>query len=129
MRITIACPVAMMDDANQLAAALGFSMADAETFRGNGWQDSVGNLYAAASGEVSEAWLTIAQEPLTRPAWDTDDQIDMVAAERAQAVAVVLVEPALATNTNLTVFEWPSGPEALALMGIVPVESFHEEAV
>ena len=122
-RITLACPEPLIPDANQLAAALGFSMADALTFRGNGWQDSVGNLYAAASGEVSEAWLTIAQEPLTRPAWDTDDQIDMDAAARAQAAVALLAEPAPATPSALTVLPWPSGPEALALMGLVAVDA------
>lgn len=121
MRITIACPVALMDDANQLAAVIGESMADAQTFQGDGWQDGEGNRYSSASAEVFDAWLTVADEPLTRPAWDTDNQIDMVAAERAQAAVVVLIEPELATNTNITLLEWPSATEALALMGIVPV--------
>lgn len=120
-RLTIACPAALIPDANQLAAALGTSMDDATTFGEPIWQDARSNLYAAASLDVSEEWLAFAQQPVVRPAWDTDEQIDMVAAARAQAVLVILIEPAPATTTTITALIWPSGPEALELMGIVPV--------
>lgn len=120
-RITIACPAALTSDANQLAAALGQSMADAETYGPPGWQDNTGNLYAAASLDVSEAWLEAAQQPLARPAWDTEEQIDMTAAARAQAAVVLLSEPAPATPDALTALVWPNGLEALALMGVAPI--------
>ena len=94
-------------------------MADAMTFAGNGWQDANANRYSAASTEVSDAWLAASEEPVTRPAWDVDDQIDMEAAARAQAVTVILAEPAPATPNQITLLVYDSGPEALALMGIV----------
>jgi hypothetical protein len=64
---------------------LAFSPADGETYVGLNWTDSTGNLYAAASWEASDAWVEGASQPLVRPAWDVDEIIDMVAAERAQA--------------------------------------------
>lgn len=126
-RLTIACPVALIDDANQLAAALGESMGDAQTFRGDGWQDAGGNRYAAASGEVSEAWLATVQDTLTRPAWDVDEQIDMDAAARAQAAMVFWTAadetPApLASPAALTALAGPDGPNALAMMGLSAVQ-------
>jgi hypothetical protein len=121
-RITMACPAANVADANQLAACLGFSMADAETYGPPNWQAAGGARYSCASLDVSEDWLTQAQQPLVRPAWDVDEQIDMVAAARAQATVVLLTEPAPATLTALTALVWPDGPAALAAMGLVVVE-------
>jgi len=88
-RLTLACPVDLCDDANQLAAARGLSMADATTFGPPAWQDSAGNLFSCASLEVSEEWLAETQQPLVRPAWDVDEQIDLAAAARAQARIVL----------------------------------------
>ena len=39
MRITIACPEALRDDANQLAMVLGYGPDDAETYGELNWQD------------------------------------------------------------------------------------------
>ena len=72
MRLTIACPEALRDDANQIAMVLGFGPDDALTYGGLNWQDADGNLYAVASLPVSDAFTTTAQSPLQRPAWDTD---------------------------------------------------------
>ena len=42
MRLTIACPNALRDDANQLAMVLGYGPADAETYGELNWQDAGG---------------------------------------------------------------------------------------
>ena len=72
MRLTIACPKALRDDANQLAMVLGYGPADAETYGSLNWLDTAGNLYACASLIVSDAFTTTAQSGLQRPSWDTD---------------------------------------------------------
>ena len=38
MRLTIACPNALRDDANQLAIVLGYGPADAETYSELNWR-------------------------------------------------------------------------------------------
>lgn len=123
MRITVACPENLIDDANHLAMVLAESVADSETYRNPSWQDSEGNLYAAASFVANEEWIGRAQTELTRPDWDTENVIDMVAANRAQAALVFEVSPntVTATPTALTALGGPSGREALEAMGLTQV--------
>ena len=120
MRITAASPEFLVSDANNLAMCLAFSPADGETYTGLNWQDIDGNLYAAASLEVSYEWITAASQPLIRPAWDMDEIIDMMAAERAQAALVFSLEPTLANPMHLVVLGGLSGVEALTAMGLIP---------
>ena len=120
-RITAACPEALVSDANQYAMCLGQSEADGQTYRGLNWTDADGNLYAAASFEARDEWITFAQAPLVRPAWDVDEIIDMVAAERAQAALVYAVEPVLAVPGALTAIGGMDGVGALAAMGLTAV--------
>ena len=77
MRLTIACPEALRDDANNLAMVLGYRPDDAETYVGLNWQDAAGNLYACASLIVSDTFTTTAQSGLQRPSWDVDNIIEM----------------------------------------------------
>lgn len=119
MRITAACPEALINDANQLAMCLAYSIADGETFRlPCGWQDPEGNPYSAASWEASDSWIAKIQQPLERPTWDTEEVIDMEAAARAQAVLMFSQEPVLADPTQLTALGGPDGPTALSIMGL-----------
>ena len=120
-RITAAAPEALVSDANQYAMCLGQSEADGQTYRGLNWQDPDGNLYAAASFEARDEWVDFAQAPLVRPAWDVDEIIDMVAAERAQAALVYAVEPVLAVPGALTAIGGMDGVGALAAMGLTAV--------
>ena len=120
-RITAAAPEALVSDANQYAMCLGQSEADGQTYRGLNWTDTDGNLYAAASFEARDEWITFAQAPLVRPAWDVNEIIDMVAAERAQAALVYAVEPVLAVPGALTAIGGMDGVEALAAMGLTAV--------
>lgn len=127
MRITCSCPATLVSDANQLAMVLGFSEADGQTYRGLNWTDGT-TLYAAASFDASDAWLEAAQAPLTRPAWDVDEVIDMDAAARAQAALVFwqVTEdsptPPSADPAHLTAIGGMEGPDALAAMGLTPAD-------
>lgn len=119
MRITVACPAALVSDANNLAMCLAFSEADGQTYVGLNWQDSNGNLYAAASFQASDEWIQAAQATLVRPAWDVQPYvISMAAAIRAQNVLVFGTEAISASPTALTAIGGPDGPDALAMMGL-----------
>ena len=126
IRVTAAAPEAMMSDANALAMAIAYSEADNQTYRAATWQDAQGNLYAAASWEARPEWIAAATMPLQRPAWDTESIIDMAAASRAQAALAFWMpgetDPPAATPGVLTAIGGMSGPDALAAMGLVPVE-------
>jgi len=122
MRLTIACPDALRDDANQLAMVLGFGPSDAETYVALNWQDAGGNLYACASLTVSDTFTTTAQTALERPTWDTDHIISMAPANRAQAALVFSLEPVLAMPDQLTACAGDDGLAVLAAMGLTQVE-------
>jgi hypothetical protein len=122
MRITCSCPELLIPDANQYAMCLGFSEADGETYRGLNWVDAQGNLYAAASFDARDEWIIFAQAPLQRPLWDTNEVIDMVAAERAQAALAFSTEALSASPTTLTAIGGMDGLSALVAMGLSVVE-------
>ena len=102
MRLTIACPDALRDDANNFAMVLGYGPADAETYGTPNWQDAGGNLYACASLTVSDTFTSAAQSPLQRPAWDTDNHVNMAGANRAQAALVFSLEAVEVAPDKLT---------------------------
>jgi len=122
MRLTIACPEALRDDANQLAMVLGYGPSDAETYVALNWQDAGGNLYACASLPVSDTFTTAAQSGLQRPAWDVDNIIDMDAARRAQAALVFSLTPVTAMPDKLTSCAGDDALAVLAAMGLTQVE-------
>jgi len=123
MRLTIACPDALRDDANNLAMVLGFGPADAETYVALNWQDADGNLYAVASLPVSDTFATAAQVALQRPAWDTDSAISMAAANRAQAALVFSLEAVEVAPDKLTACAGDDALATLAAMGLTQVEA------
>jgi len=122
MRITIACPDALRDDANQLAMVLGYGRGDAQTYVDLNWQDADGNLYACASLPVSDTFTSAAQTALQRPAWDADNTVNMAGAGRAQAALVFSPVPVLALPDKLTACVGEDGPVVLAAMGLVAVD-------
>lgn len=122
MRITCACPEDLIPDANQYAMCLGLSEADSETYRGLNWTDAQGNLYAAASFDARDEWVIFAQAPLQRPLWDLLEDIDMVAAGRAQDALVFSTEALSASPTTLTALGGMDGLSALVAMGLSVVE-------
>ena len=121
MRITIACPDALRDDANNLAMVLGYGPDDAQTYIALNWQDAAGNLYACASLTVSDTFTTAAQSGLQRPAWDVDNIIDMDAARRAQAALVFSLTPVTAMPDKLTACAGDDALAVLAAMGLTQV--------
>jgi len=122
MRITIACPEALRDDANNLAMALGYRPDDAGTYVGLNWQDADGNLYACASLIVSDTFVSTAQSTLSRPTWDVDNIIDMDAARRAQAALVFSLEAVEVAPDKLTACAGDDALAVLAKMGLTQVE-------
>ena len=122
MRITVSCPQALIPQANQLAMCLAFSEDDSRTYGPPNWQDIGGNLYAAASFLARSEWITAAQSPLVRPDWDTAEIIDMDAAADAQAALVFSTEAIAASPNALTAIGGMEGIEALAAMGLKPIE-------
>jgi len=122
MRLTIACPEALRDDANQLAMVLGYGPDDTETYVALNWQDAGGNLYACASLIVSDAFTTAAQSGLQRPAWDTDNTVNMAGANRAQAALVFSLTPVTAMPDKLTACVSDDALATLAAMGLTQVE-------
>ena len=81
--VTIAAPVVIIKDANQLALALGESAADDQTFTTASYQDAQGNLYAVASTVAKPIFSQLAGQPLQAP--DHAPNMDVSAASRAQA--------------------------------------------
>ena len=83
-RVTIAVPIAHIQDANQLALCLGESSADDRTFTNASYQDAQGNLYAVASTVARPTFAQAAGQPLQAP--DHSPGMDLTAATRAQAL-------------------------------------------
>lgn len=128
MRITVSCPEAMRDDANDLAMVLAFGPDDANTYNALNWQDADGNFYAAASFEARPEWVTAAQSPLDRPEWDVEPYVvNMAGATRAQNALVFwehseeAPDAPQASTTALTAIGGVDGLEALAMMGLTQV--------
>ena len=90
MRVTIACPEALIADANQLALCLGLGSEDAQTYGAAIWQDVAGNRYALASAVVGHRFVAVAAAALPEPPWGAD----MPAARRAQAALRVIAPTA-----------------------------------
>ena len=121
MRITIACPEALRDDANHFAMALGSGPAEALTYGSLNWLDTAGNLYACASLIVSDTFVSKAQSTLSRPAWGVDNIIDMAGANRAQAALVFSLTPVTAMPDMLTACAGDDALATLAAMGLTHV--------
>jgi len=90
LRVTIACPAALLNDANALALVLGETAADVVTFRSASWEDADGNRYAVASTLARESFVHRAQTALEAP--DHAPDADLAAAGRAQAALVIATD-------------------------------------
>ena len=134
MRMTVACPAAMVPDANSRAAAVRHSPADLLTYGEPVWQDGAGNLYAAASFIATQEWLDALDTLPVRPDWDVMDpgpgMINMAGAGRAQNAVRVATEvdadgaiiPILAVKNKITAMPGDDGLAALAAMGLSLIE-------
>jgi len=123
MRITAACPQLLQSDANQLAMCLALGPDDINTYAGLNWQDAYGKLYACASWLTTPNWITAAQQTLVRPAWDTDNIINMEAATRAQGKLVFSDTAIIATPDTLTACLGDNGLLVIKGMGLTSVEA------
>jgi len=127
IRITVACPEGLRDDANHFAMAVTSGPENARTYGEPYWRDGAGNLYAAASFEARPEWVMATQSSLDRPEWDGDYTVNMAGAERAQD-ALVFWTPAMGGDAPqaapgvLTAIGGMNGPAALAAMGLALVE-------
>ena len=115
-------PEALISDANQLAMVVAYGPADELTFGLPNCVGGDGNLYQARNIWAPDTLFSVLQAPLVRPEWDTEDYIDMVAAERAQAALVFSTEPVAADPAHLTAIGAMEGVEALAAMGLTLIE-------
>ena len=127
MRVTIACPEALIGDTNQLALCLGLGPEDAQTYGEAVWQDAAGNRYALASAVVSHRFVAVAASELAEPAWGAD----MAAARRAQAALRVITpsanpeapppDPRATPDAIVAVIE-EDAAAAVRMLGVVMVE-------
>lgn len=119
---TLFCvPEDLIFSANQLAMVVAESEADGMTFDAPNVVDGEGNLYYARNIWASKGLIPALQRPLVRPAWDVNEIIDMVAAERAQAALVFSTEALPASPAALTAIGGMDGVAALAAMGLTAV--------
>ena len=127
MRVTIACPEALIGDANQLALCLGLGPEDAQTYGAAIWQDVAGNRYALASAVVGHRFVAVAAAALPEPPWGAD----MPAARRAQAALRVIApsadpeapppDPRATPDAIVAVIE-EDAAAAVRMLGVVMVE-------
>jgi len=127
MRLTIACPESLRDDANALALVLGAGPEDVATYRSASYTDAHGNRYVCASLPVGPAFVGAATSALQRPAWDVEPyQVNMAGALRAQAALAVWLggdDPIpQAAPDKLTAVAGGRGPAAIAAMGLTMIE-------
>ena len=114
----IAVPENKMDDANQLFLIMGESPADVNSFREPNFEivheDETRDVFCIRSTRVSDDWLTRFYEPLSRPDFAPD--ADLEAAGRAQkALTDGAIGPdVIAVRTGVDV------PTALDEFGVEP---------
>lgn len=128
MRITIACPEALIPDGQNLAMVLGYGPADANTYREANWQDADGNRYAVASSLIFGKFIDNATTELQHPAWDVEPfVIDMEAARRAQAKLVFVADPlaegaiTAARPDKIVALLLDDPQAAIGLLGVSPI--------
>ncbi|MDP2063843.1 MAG: hypothetical protein Q8J98_12160 [Phaeovulum sp.] len=123
MRITIACPEALIVEANQLMRCIGSGVDDDRTFASAIWQSANGARFACAAQEADPLWLELAAGTLTEPAWGCDLAAAMAAQERLvfwsepTPGGQVAVEP-----TAIWVLTGMAPAQALAAMGLAPLD-------
>jgi len=127
INVLTAAPEAKLASANHLAMVLGEGPADVNTWGHLLHQDAQGNRYSVRNMWVPLSWVNAAQAPLERPAWDTDELIDMEAAQAAQAalrfwMAGTETEAPKATPDTLTALAGVDPVAGLAMLGLTAIE-------
>jgi len=126
-RVTIICPEVLIPAAKELAMVYGYSEADRHTFGDTPtYQDTAGNLYAAASTVARDTFPATASVAPVRPAWDTEGVIDMTQAQAAWDALVVYdpANPMQADPSRLLAIIHGNAQEALQIAGVerVPMD-------
>ena len=119
-KATIATPAAQIQDANQLALALGESSADDQTFTTASYQDADGNLYAVCSTVAKPIFAQIAGQPLQAP--DHAPDMDLAAATRAQEL--LQINGGIASPDVIAVIlggRLESAQDHIAALGLTPI--------
>jgi len=128
MRLTIAVPAQYIIDANHFAMVLGYSEADGNTYKNPSLKDTQGNLYAAASLDVSDGFVAASESILIRPEWDTEEIIDMTKAAQAQSLVFLWQDNGTVAPTcnpsQITAILGLEGRTAIDAMGLqsIPME-------
>jgi len=120
-KVTIAAPIALIPEANQLALALGESHADDQTFNASTYQDAQGNLYAVCSTVAKPIFAQMAGQPLQAP--DHAPDVDLAAATRAQAL--LQINNGIATPDVIAVIlgdRLESAQDHIAALGLTRIE-------
>jgi len=116
IKVTIAAPVELELEASELAAAIGQSEADRNTFApgyASECADRDGARYRVTHGTVSPAFVDLAQAPLAARDWPFDQGL----AARAQARVKI---GAPAAPDTIAAIIGPEFTEALAKLGLEP---------
>ena len=124
--ITTACPVTILDEGNNMAACLGESIHDLNTYGRVLRQDSDGVQYAICSTVATNAILFKSAGAAVRPAYDTDNLIDLDKANAGLQALVIYPQGELtghALPDQITAYLNVEPNEALALMGLVEIEN------
>lgn len=93
-RVTIAVPVAMYTNFQHLEGAFGEGMNDHLIPRSPTHQDALGNQYIVISAGCTDTLLSRTFGGLVdRPGYDSEESIDLVAAQMALNSTLVVTEP------------------------------------
>jgi len=120
-RVTVAAPVLLSPDANQLALCLGESSADDQTFTTASYQDADGNLYAVCSTVAKPVFAQMAGQPLKAP--EHAPGMDLAAATRAQRM--LQINNSIATPDVIAVIlgdRLESAQDHIAALGLTRIE-------
>jgi len=120
-KATIAAPIALIPDANQLALCLGESAEDNQAFITASYQDAQGSLYAVCSTVAKPIFAEMAGQPLQDP--DHAPGMDLEAATRAQAL--LQINNGIATPDVIAVIlgdRLESAQDHIAALGLTLIE-------
>lgn len=112
MRVTIACPEGLVENANHLASCVGLCKEDAYTYNNIGWEDAEGTSYSVISAVVGESFFLFAEAELQEPLWGAD-------VEKATQAQKALKFDQKASKDSLTVVVGEDVEAAIALLEVV----------
>jgi hypothetical protein len=85
MRVLISCPEQHRDSCNHLSAVLGFNIDYLESFT-EGGHEKDGVRLKSVQSQITDRFISKLEGELYRPAFDTENLIDMDKANQAKAL-------------------------------------------